>query len=166
MSKNENTEPKFYELGEDTVKFVKDIISEMALPMMFNIEIVGTSKLKGLVKLQKANDLMSYFASGVNLLILINEDYFITLDEEISKILIYQELDRISYNLEKGTFKLEKFKLQTNPGVLKKFGIDAVANANQIADVYAEQKADADQDEIDQNVANVAFKNKSFEFLS
>lgn len=163
---NKTTEPKYYELSEDTLNFVENVVKDMSLPVMFNITYIGASKLKALIKLQKLSDALTHITNGTNLIIYINEDYFDALGEENSKILIYQELDRLEYNLETGNFKITKFKLQTNPGVLKKFGIDAVTKANQVAEVYAEQNEDTSSDELEQQVKNMELKSKSFEILN
>ena len=130
-----STENKFYELSEDTLELIQGLVSKMALPFNLRIKYMGNSKQKQLVKLQKVSDVFSHI-TNIDLLMFVNEDYYIRLEEKNAEILIYQELDRLQFDIEKGTFKIAKFLLQTNPGVLKKYGIDAVAEANQLSDLY------------------------------
>lgn len=160
-----STENKFYELSEDTLELIQGLVSKMALPFNLRIKYMGNSKQKQLVKLQKVSDVFSHI-TNIDLLMFVNEDYYIRLEEKNAEILIYQELDRLQFDIEKGTFKIAKFLLQTNPGVLKKYGIDAVAEANQLSDLYTQQKADGADSEFDSTTAEVKKVKKSVEFLN
>jgi len=145
MSTENENESKYYDLHEDTLEVIQTIIDKMALPFNIKIKFLGNSKLKTLCKLQKINDIFSHI-TGIDLIIFINEDYFISFDENKAEILIYQELDRLEFDLNKGTFKIAQYPLQTTIGVLKKYGIDAVAEANQLIELYSQQKLEADQE--------------------
>jgi hypothetical protein len=136
------TESKFYDLGEDTLELITNLIDKMALPFNLKIKFIGVTKQKQLIKLQKTSDVVSHL-TGIDMFMFINEDYLITFDDTNAEILIYQELDRLQFDINKGTFKITKYQLQTNPGVLKKYGIDAVAQANQLVELLKEQKEDA-----------------------
>lgn len=163
MSTEENN--KYYDLSDDTIDVIKNIMDNMALPFNLRVKMLGTTKLKNVVKLQKIADVFTHM-TGYDLIIYINEDYLIRLEEKNAEILIYQELDRLQFDIEKGTFKLGRFLLQTNPGVLKKYGIDAVTDANQLTDLLTKQKADGGDTEFD--VTSVVTKNtkKDVEFLN
>jgi hypothetical protein len=160
-----STENKFYELSEDTLELIQGLVSKMALPFNLRIKYMGNSKQKQLVKLQKVSDVFSHI-TNIDLLMFVNEDYYIRLEEKNAEILIYQELDRLQFDIEKGTFKIAKFLLQTNPGVLKKYGIDAVAEANQLSDLYTQQKADGADSEFDASATEIKKVKKSVEFLN
>lgn len=136
------TEEKFYKLSEDTISMVNTMLNNISSFDM-NVKYLGNKNLKCLIKLQKTNDVIKHL-TGTDLIIQINEDYLIKLDEQISEILIYQELDRLEFNIEKGTVKINKYILQTNPAVLKKYGINAVAEANEITKLLTEQTDDND----------------------
>lgn len=152
------TESKFYDLSEDSILKIEEAFEKMALPFNLKKKLIGVNKQKALIKLQKVNPITQH-VSGLDLLIMINEDYLAALEGENADILINQELDRLEFDINKGTFKIGKFKLQTTEGVLKKYGIEAVAKANQLSELYKQQKDD-DQ-EFDQNSDNVKKKIKS-----
>lgn len=160
-----STENKYYDLDQDTIDFVNEVMEKIAFPFNVRVKMIGTTKLKGLVKLQKVADIFAHI-TGYDMIVYINEDYLMRLEDSNSEILLYQELDRLQFDLEKGTFKLTKFQLQTNPGVLKKYGIDAVANANQLTDLLTQQKADGAEDEFNVTTAPVKSVKKDVEFLS
>lgn len=155
---------KYYDLGEDTIDIIQRLIDNMAIPFNIRIKYTGNSKLKQVVKLQKMSDIVTHIAN-IDLIIYINEDYFITLEEKNAEILIYQELDRLEFDLQKGTFKIAPFQLQTNTGVLKKYGIDAVSQANQLTDLLTQQKADGADEAFDINNSAKSIK-KDVEFLN
>ena len=140
-----STESKYYDLSDDTQKEVQNVLDKLALPFNIKIKYLGDAKMKKLIKLQKANDVTAHLTK-IDLLVFINEDYYINMESAGAEILLYQEFDRLQFDIAKGTFKISNFILQTNPGVLKKYGIDAVAEANQLTDLYTQQKKDADAD--------------------
>jgi hypothetical protein len=142
-----NDEPNFYDLGQDSLDTINTIIDSLSLPFNIKKQIMGVTKQKKLIKLQKVNP-VTYHMTGVELLIFINEDYLIAMEGENAKILIHQELDLIETDIAKGTFKLGKFRLQTNEGILNKYGIEAVANANQLSDLLTKQKKDGKETDL------------------
>lgn len=160
-------ESKFYDLCQDTLDTINDLIDNMALPFNLRIKYMGNSKQKTLIKLQKLSDIMVHLTS-VDLIVFINEEYFDTLENDNSTILIHQELDRLEFDLNKGTFKIAKYPLQTTTGVLKKYGIDAVAEANQLSELYSQQKKDSDEETTQFNLDEAKRKltKNKVEFLS
>ncbi len=161
-----STENKFYDLSEDTLELIEKVLDKIAMPFNIKIKYIGNPKQKQLIKLQKCSDITTHL-TNIDLIVFINEDYFIKLEELNAEILCFQEFDRLSFDLNKGVFKLENFKLQTNPGVLKKYGIDAVAEANQLSELYTQQKKDLDKEaEFDLSTTKVTKITKDVEFLS
>lgn len=158
-------EEKFYDLGEDTINLINEIIDNMALPFTLKIKYMGNAKMKNLIKLQKFSDAVAHI-TDIDLVIFINEDYLISLEDDNAKILIHQELDRLEFDINKGTFKLGKFPLQTTEGVLIKYGIEAVARANKLSDLYTDQLSDKENDNKDFNVNDIQTRSiKGVQFL-
>ena len=138
-------EEKFYDLDQDTLDIINGIIDNMALPFSLRIKYIGNGKLKTVIKLQKLSDYMVHM-TGYDLIIFVNEDYLSALEDNSSTILMHQELDRLEFDINKGTFKIAKYPLQTTEGVLQKYGIEAVAQANQLSELYTQQKKDSDEE--------------------
>lgn len=144
QDEGQTAEQKFYELQSETIEKVEQLLSKMAMPFAIKIKMIGNSKQKAVVKMSKLNDI-NQFLTGFDLLLTINEEYLEALDKDSSDILIYQELDRLSFNIAKGQIKITKWPLQTTSGVLKKWGIDLVAKANQLSELYTQQKQDGQE---------------------
>jgi hypothetical protein len=67
-------------------------------------------------------------------------------EEESIQILMEQEIDKISVNMDTGKIKMIKPDLTTFSGLINKYGIEKVAKANKVEELYAEQKQDAEED--------------------
>lgn len=78
---------------------------------------------------------------------MMNEDLFRVFDEESITILIEQELDKVSINIDNGKIKLIKPDLTTFSGIVSKYGIEKVARANQVEELYNQQKKDSQEEE-------------------
>lgn len=163
-----STESKFYDLSEDTLSQVNAIIGQMALPFNIKIKFLGNSKMKKLIELKKATDILSHI-NAIDLLLFINEDYLLKLEGANAEILMTQELDRLHFDIATGKFKIAKFPLQTTAGVLKKYGIEAVAEANELSELFTQQTKDGKGSEFDANSGEVKAKvkrKKDVEFLN
>lgn len=149
--------PKFYDVSQDTIDEVEKVLDKMSLPFKIKMKYIGVNKQNTLIKLQKSNPAVQY-ATDIDLFVFLNEDFANNLDESSVHILIHQELDKIVPDINKGTFKLGKFRFQTNEGIVNKYGIDAVARANQLSELYDKQSKDGQ--EFDVNSDDVKTKLK------
>jgi hypothetical protein len=68
-------------------------------------------------------------------------------DEESITILFEQEIDKININLDSGKIKLVKTDLNTFSSLVNKYGVEKVARANKVEELYQEQKKDAQDEE-------------------
>jgi phosphoribosylformylglycinamidine (FGAM) synthase PurS component len=158
---------KYFELSEDTVEAIKEIVSKMAMPFQVNFRYLGNAKQKTLIAVSKMQPQIAYM-TNLHVLVQINEDYFDKFDEESKVILIRQELDRLQFDANSGSIKIAKPELTTSVGCITKYGIEAVARANKLQDLYADQQADVGQEQLEE-MANALLSNTSSierEFLS
>jgi hypothetical protein len=68
-------------------------------------------------------------------------------DEESITILFEQEIDKININLDSGKIKLVKTDLNTFSSLVNKYGVEKVARANKVEELYQEQQKDAKDEE-------------------
>jgi hypothetical protein len=80
------------------------------------------------------------------LLIIMNEDLLRVFDDESVNILIEQELDKVSISIDTGKIKLVKPDLTTFSAIVSKYGIEKVARANQVEELYDQQKKDGNDE--------------------
>ena len=135
----------FYELSEDTIsKF--EVFNKKTFPVSIKFQFEGDEKQKELIKISVVPPKFQ-FIIGKDILISINEDILNVFDDESVTILLEQEIDKINMNIETGKIKLIKTDLNTFSSLVNKYGVEKVAKANKVEELYKEQQKDAAQDE-------------------
>lgn len=146
---------QYHGLADYIIEYFDNLEQKLALPIDLKYVYQSDDKQKILIKIIKIPDRYSVLLKG-DLLISFNEDFFDAFDDESKDILIDQELALIEFNMEKGTLKIGRPDLMTSHGVLKKYGVDAVERANQVRDLYNQQKSDKEEE----RRRNKSYKNK------
>jgi pyruvate/2-oxoglutarate/acetoin dehydrogenase E1 component len=125
----------YSKLETDIVDFFNKVKLQLALPIDMKFIFQSATKQKKLIKITKLPD---HYAEALNadVLVQINESYFDSFDEEINTILIEQEIGRIEFNLDKGTFKLVQPDFSTSFGILKKYSTEKVRRAIETEKLY------------------------------
>lgn len=137
---------RFYELSEDTVGEFNEVFFKKAFPVTIKLQFIGDTKQKTLIKITKLPDDISFILSK-EVKVIINEDLLNSYDDESIQILFEQEIDKIDINIETGKIKIKKTDLNTFSSIVNKYGVDAVARANKVEELYQEQKKDANDEQ-------------------
>ena len=136
---------KFYNLSDETIDTFKSVFNKKSFPFNVGFQFVGSESQKNLIKISKMPDQFAFILEK-ELLISINDDLMSVFEEESIQILMEQEIDKISVNMDTGKIKMIKPDLTTFSGLINKYGIEKVAKANKVEELYAEQKQDAEED--------------------
>ena len=136
---------KFYSLSDETIGTFKSIFNKKSFPFNVGFQFVGSESQKNLIKISKMPDHFAFILEK-ELLVSINDDLMSVFEEESIQILMEQEIDKISVNMDTGKIKMIKPDLTTFSGLINKYGIEKVAKANKVEELYAEQKQDAEED--------------------
>lgn len=131
----------YYEISEDTIEEFLEIFNKKSFPTKVEFEYQGFTKQKDLIKIERIPDKFAAILKK-DLLVTINEDLMNVFDEESRTILIEQELDKVSINTETGKIKMLKTDLNTFSSLVNKYGVEKVARANKVEELYHQQKAD------------------------
>jgi hypothetical protein len=137
---------RFTELSEDTINDFMNTFNKKSFPIPIKFEFIGDSKQKTLIKIAKIADDYS-FILGKDLKVSINESLLNAYDEESIQILFEQEMDKININIDNGKIKLVKTDLNTFSSLVNKYGVEKVARANKVEELYQEQQKDAKGEE-------------------
>jgi hypothetical protein len=137
---------RFYEISQDTIDDFMLVLNKKAIPISIKFQFLGDSKQKNLIKITKIADDFSFILQK-ELKVTINEELLSVFDEESIQILFEQEIDKININLDSGKIKLVKTDLNTFSGLLNKYGVEKVAKANVVENLYREQKEDSKGEE-------------------
>lgn len=139
-----NNDSKYYELSDDTTDVFMSIFNKKAIPFNLGLQFVGCDQ-KMLIKISKLPDQYAFLLKN-DLLISINDKLMSVFDDESIQILIEQEIDKISINMDNGKIKMIKPDLTTFSSLINKYGIEKITKANQVQELYSEQKQDAEED--------------------
>lgn len=135
---------KYYELSDETISKFNEVFNTKTFPLAVRFQFVGCESQKQLIKISKMPEHFEFLLEK-ELLVIMNEDLFRVFDDESITILIEQELDKISISIDTGKIKLVKPDLTTFSGIVSKYGIEKVARANQVEELYDQQKKDGNE---------------------
>jgi hypothetical protein len=137
---------RFSELYQDTIDDFLKIFDKKSFPIPIKFQFIGDSKQKNLIKISKIADDFSFILKK-ELKVSINENLLNVYDEESVTILFEQEIDKININIDTGKIKLVKTDLNTFSSLVNKYGVEKVARANKVEELYQSQKQDATDEE-------------------
>ncbi len=132
---------KFYELSESTTEIFFSVFNKKTFPINVGFKFIGTEKQKNLIKISKLSD-QYVFLLEKELLVSINESLVDKFDKESINILIEQEIDKVSIDIDSGKIKMVKTDLNTFSSLINKYGVEKVAKANQVEELYHQQQKD------------------------
>lgn len=140
MSETAETVEKFEEISEETQEFFDKVVTKMNMPYSLKYSLVSANKQKQLVKMNKLNEMLT-FITGVNAVLSFNEILFDRIDNDVIKeILIIQEMDKLSVDVESGRIRTVRPDMTTFSGIIKKYGWEDVARANQLDELASSQQ--------------------------
>ena len=136
---------KFYEVSQDTKDVFLKVFNKKSFPLAINFQFVGCENQKSLIKISKLSD-QYIFLLNKELLVQVNEDLMSVFEDESITILIEQEIDKISIDTQSGKIKMIKPDLTTFSSLITKYGVDKVARANQVEELYQQQSKDGKEE--------------------
>ncbi len=136
---------KFYEVSQDTQDTFFKVFNKKSFPLAIKFQFIGCESQKTLMKISKLSDQFS-FLMDKELLVSVNEDLMSVFDDESITILIEQEIDKISIDTQSGKIKMIKPDLTTFSSLITKYGVDKVAKANQVEELYQQQVKDGKEE--------------------
>jgi len=132
-------------LGDDIIEYFDKIEKSFAYPMDLKFVFLANNKQKKLIKISKLNDVYSYLLDA-DLSVIFNEEYFNNFDDQAKQILIEQELDKIEFNMDKGTVLIKEPEINTSTGIIEKFTLKLVENANRLQKEFESQKKEKEKE--------------------
>jgi hypothetical protein len=136
---------KFYEVSQDTQDTFFKVFNKKSFPLAIKFQFIGCENQKTLIKISKLPDQYCFLLEK-ELIVQINEDLMSVFDEESITILIEQEIDKVSIDTQSGKIKMIKPDLTTFSAIINKYGVDKVAKANQVEELYQQQVKDGKEE--------------------
>lgn len=132
---------RYYDVSDDTKEQFFKVFDKKTFPISINLLFQGDEKQKKLIDITKIPDKYA-FATKNDLFISVNEDLLSVFDDTSIEILIEQEIDKISVSVDSGKIKMIRPDLTTFSAIITKYGVEKVAKANQVEELYHQQKSD------------------------
>jgi hypothetical protein len=132
-------------VSQDTQDTFYQVFNKKTFPVSVKFQFLGSETQKTLIKISKLPDQYSFLLEK-ELLVMVNEDLMSVFDDESITILIEQEIDKISIDTQSGKIKMIKPDLTTFSSLISKYGVDKVAKANQVEELYQQQVKDGKQE--------------------
>lgn len=134
---------RYEELSEDVQEKFMEVYANKSFPIKIGFKFVDDNKLKQVVKIQKLSEIYQFLIEK-EVIVFFNEALYDKMsdDPESIDILIEQELDKLSINIDTGKISMNKLDLVTSVGLINKYGSNAVMRANQIDVLSNEQTED------------------------
>jgi hypothetical protein len=133
---------RYEELSDDVKNRFMEIYESKSFPIKIAFKFVDDSKLKQVIKIQKLPEIYQFLLEK-EVIVYFNEALYDKMDsDDLVQILIEQELDKLSINIDSGKIKMNKSDLITSAGLINKYGSGAVMRANQIDIMSNEQSED------------------------
>ena len=142
MSKEVSGLSKYYEVSEDTQNLFMEILKKKTIEGV-SFQFIGSASQKMVIKLSKLSDQYEFLLKN-HVLVSINEELMTKFDEESIDILFEQEINKVHFDMEKCKVKLVKTDINTFSSLIKKWGIEKISRANQLAEITAELQVRTD----------------------
>ena len=138
---------KFEEASEDVVKLFEEVRDKTSLPKWLEFKVLCNNKQKNdPCKLVKTNDLVETLTEGLNFAVVINEDVFNELPDDMKEMAIDECLAGVSVN-ENDVVALGKPDFNTFTGVLQKYGDKPIIVLHEsIKSLYDSKKQKEDEE--------------------
>jgi len=135
---------EYEKVSDDVKELFEEVVAGMNVPNV-DIEILVNDKQKEIYKICKMSDLVTKLTDGLVFAIVLNENVFTRLPEDMQKIALTECISGISQT-ESGAISLEKPDFNTHTGVLQKFGHEAVIQLKEsIKSLYEQKKKEEDE---------------------
>ena len=124
---------KFTQLSDDNASFINNIIRSVGLNEMVNFELLGLKDSKELLQVLKTNPREEYLSKKpVSVCIMVYEEVFDQLTDEIKDVLVRDALNRVNYDYEKDKLSIGCPSISVTLDGMSKWG-DKLINAAETA---------------------------------
>ena len=140
---------KFVEASEDVVKLFDEVRENTTIPQWVEFKVLCNNKQKNdPCKLVKSNDLVETLTEGLNFAVVVNEEIFNGLPDDMKKMAFDECLAGVSVS-ETDTLSLGKPNFNTHTGVLQKYGHDPIIVLHEsIKSLYDTKKQKEEEEKV------------------
>jgi len=132
---------------EDIQSIFDNALSDTSIPTFVRFRLLGNNKLKQLYKIQKLSDLYVTLSEGLNFAVVINEEIFDQLTDDMQVLMFEEVLNGVFVDMEHEKITLEQPDFSTYSGLLAKHGADNLIRYKESVKSLIEAKLQKEKDE-------------------
>lgn len=152
---------KFFEVSDDTQELFDKMVNDKGLVHYMNLKCLGTSKSKKLIEVKRCPPLGEQIAKKDSVVcVIIFEEAFDRLSDEIKEVLLDDALSTIRYDDEKDKIIIGAPSITVTVGGRQKHG-DLLVNYAETAVLVMQQIEDEKKEEKERQKAERAAKRKN-----
>lgn len=114
---------KFFEITEENVVLFNKVLDETSIPHWIEFKLLGNNNQKKLYEVRKLSELYEFISDGTQVVIIINEDIFDQLPDDMKELTYHELLAGIHLN-DSDKILIDEYDFKTYSGVLTKYGSD------------------------------------------
>lgn len=136
----------YVKLEEDIVDFFNERLKAFEIPITIKFVYLSATNIKQLIKLTRIPDHYSVL-TGKDILVSVNPNYYDAISDEKYRIILFdKEIDKIQFDLNKGTFKIGSPNFKANVGLIEKYSYEEVQKAIESEKLYETQKKEQEEE--------------------
>jgi hypothetical protein len=137
---------KFQEASPELEKLFDEVREKTSIPQWVEFRVLCNNKQKEVCKPWRANDLVQVLAEGVNFAIVVNEEIFDELPDDMKRMVLDECLAGVTVS-ESDAVGYEKPDFNTYTGVLAKYGdAEVIKMKESVKSLYDAKKQKEDQE--------------------
>lgn len=138
---------KFYKINSENLDLFNDTLAQTSIPQWVSIELLGNNAQNDVYQVKKVNDLYETLTNGTNIIIIINEEIFDGLSDDMKNILFVEMLTSIEIDYDKDSISIKKYDFTTYSTILEKFGADNLVKLKESIISLFDQKREREKEE-------------------
>jgi len=130
----------YRDLAPENEDFIEMIIAETNLPNVAKIQLVSDDELKTVMEVKKNNPLAKHISSGIDIVIIVNEEVFDRIQEDDMKTEIVKEaIHPIQWNSDKDIINIEQSDINTFSSYIQNINItDYIRRIETVKAIYSQ----------------------------
>lgn len=142
---------RYIEVMDETQKKFNDVLDTTSIPHWVEFKLLADVQQKELYQVRKANELLELLSDGINVVIILNEQIYQDLTDEMKELMFEEALTGIAVDVEKGKVSLEKYDITTYSGMLVKHGSETMIQFMESVKSLFDAKEERDKAEKEAN---------------
>lgn len=125
----------FDEIFESSEELFNQVLTQTSIPREVKFKMIANNKMKKLYDIKKTSPMYEYL-TGFHIIVVLNEDMFDLLTDEMRTIMIEEILAHVHYDIDKDKLNIIQPDINTFSGILQKYDVKRFMEIKEIISTY------------------------------